>query len=167
MQPSDASATARATGLARRYLDAVAASLVNLDHLEHELRLTHLLGRLRSAQPVDPEVLRDPRRAQQDEFRKLEARRRGGVPLTGPATDLAPWGPPATDLATLRVLEQALDDTVGSGISGDVVDLGTSRGGTAAFARAYLAAHEIPDPMVWVDRPVPCRRHGFGPPDHP
>ncbi|MEZ5181017.1 MAG: TylF/MycF/NovP-related O-methyltransferase [Acidimicrobiales bacterium] len=142
----------KAERAASRYLSVIKAALLNEHHLEHEVRLRHLAERLVQGRPADVELLRDPPRAGRAQFEQLKRERRDGTEVGG--RGIASYLPyTAVGRRRLDDLEAALEQVRADEVPGDLVEVGTGRGGGAIFLRAFLEAHELPDRrVVVVDR---------------
>ncbi|HRW36824.1 MAG TPA: CmcI family methyltransferase [Aquihabitans sp.] len=139
----------KAERAASRYLSVVKAALLNEHHLEHEVRLRHLAERLVQGRPADVELLRDPPRAGRAAFEQLKRERRDGTEVTG--RGIASYLPyTAVGRRRLDELEAALEQVRAEEVPGDLVEVGTGRGGGAIFLRAFLEAHELADRRVFV-----------------
>ena len=148
-QPRGAGAAAR-----DRYLDLVKALLLDERNLQHELRVSYLLG-LRGA-PPDAAVLRDPVRALPHRYTQLVQARQAGRPaadgLARPgAHDHGP-GRSSNGWRTQRA------GVLATGVPGDFVEVGVGGGGGAILLRAMLDAHEVPDRLVWLADPFSATR---------
>ena len=121
--------------LQHRYLGVVRAAVLNEHYLENELRIEHLGRAIELGIPVDPNTLRDPARFAQEAYRRrLDGRRAGRV-------DDRPHYPMTTvGRVGLDALQAALDALRERGIRGDLLEIGTDRGGAGVFMRAYLSA---------------------------
>jgi cephalosporin hydroxylase/GT2 family glycosyltransferase len=130
---------------ADRYLDLVKAVLLDERNLQHELRLSYVLGL--QGGPPDPTVLRDPVRAMSHRYRHLLQARDAGRPaaegLTSPA--LTTMG-----RAQLERLAHAAGRVLVDGVPGDFAEVGVGGGGGGILLRAMLTAHEVPDRQVWL-----------------
>lgn len=135
--------------LAARYLETVKRGLTNEFHLENEARIAHLADCASKPRPVELPRLRDPERHDTEMMRRLRQQRRTGeVPADGPvpsAYSYAPLGRPALDN-----LQASLETVRADHIRGDLVSVGEGRGGAAILGRAYLEAHAMKAPAVWV-----------------
>lgn len=142
----------RIEALARRYLDSVIRGLIDEHYLENELRLAHLADCVTRPKPVELPRLRDPQRHDQEAFERLRARRRRGEePRDGDE------GPLPTGYAYAPAGRVGLDHLVGcldavrtEHIIGDLVSCDEGRGGAAILLRAYLDAHSLAHPQVWL-----------------
>jgi cephalosporin hydroxylase len=134
---------------ATRYLDLLAASLLDELYLDHELRLQYLATCIELGKTPERPKLGDPVREMQLKWDRLvEERRSGALPSAGHAGSTLPF----TDMGRARIahLRQCLEVVREAGIAGDLVEYGTGRGGGAMFMRGYLAAHEMNARRVWV-----------------
>ncbi|MET0902434.1 MAG: CmcI family methyltransferase, partial [Acidimicrobiales bacterium] len=137
---------ARATA---RYLRTVKASLLDLHYLDHEVRLEQLSAHIVQGRALVPNEVRDPARNDQSAYRRALRHRVGPAgPDAGAATSFLPYT--AMGGTQLDHLERCLDTIVADGVSGDLAECGTARGGGAIFMRAYLEAHELPERQVFV-----------------
>lgn len=135
-----------------RYLALLRAALLDEHYLENELRIEHLLERMRANQPVHLEHLRAPESHLRKDLVRLRAARRGGQSIDGDdVTGLFPFT--AMGGVALEHLHQSLTTLQEEGIQGDLVECGTGRGGGAVYLRGYLQAHAIPTGTVWVADP--------------
>jgi cephalosporin hydroxylase len=130
---------------ARRYLDVVKNSLLDLHYPETEARLEMLAA---SDRP-DPLALRDPAHYGKFHLTRILRQRTGAA---GPDAIGASSFLPYTAMGRPRLdhLERCLDVVRTEKISGDLVECGTGRGGGAIFMRAYLEGHEMRSGDVWV-----------------
>ncbi|MBX3314979.1 MAG: hypothetical protein KF906_11730, partial [Actinobacteria bacterium] len=140
------------TDLPARYLQLVAAALVDDLYLENEARIAHLVDCVTRPKPVELPRLRDPLRHDRPVVERLREDRRvgritrpdeGADPLGGYA--YAPGGRPA-----LARLDAALDAVAAGGVPGELVSCAEGRAGAGVYLRAHLAAHERTGPDVWV-----------------
>lgn len=132
-----------------KYLDVVKASLLNEHYLDHEVRFD-LLGAavVKGTKPL-ANHLRDPVRLEQVAYRRIVRNRLGeSGPDRGAGSSFVPYT--AMGRAQLDRLERDLDRVRTDAVPGDLVEVGTGRGGGAIFLRAYLDAHEIADRRVFV-----------------
>jgi cephalosporin hydroxylase len=134
---------------ARRYLDLLKGALLDEHYIENEARIEYLLGCIERARPVNPDLLRDPKRHLHADTARLEQARK-----MGHATEedrLAAYFPyTAVGRAHIEQLEQALQTVRREGVAGDLVECGTGRGGGAIFLRGFLQAYELEAHRVWV-----------------
>ena len=140
-------------GLRDRYLDVIRDSVLDLPHLEDEVRIGYLLGLPPGADP-DPEVLRDPFRSLATRYQRLLQERRAGRSTLGlgvgklGTVPYADCGIPALD--QVRAIVRTVAE---EGLSGDLAICGVGRGGTAVFLRACLEAFGLGGRTMWlVDR---------------
>jgi cephalosporin hydroxylase len=138
----------RADRAVARHLALVKDALLDRHYLENEVRLSRLTAK--GGEPRPPAVeLRDPVRNAQEAYQKLERQR---FAPAGPddvgATSFLPYAPMGK--GQLDHLEASLDEVRCDGVTGDLVECGTGRGGGAIFMRAYLDAREVAGPRVWV-----------------
>lgn len=134
---------------ANRYLDLLGAALLDELYLDHELRLQYLIDCIARSKTPDPKRLGDPVREMQLLWEPLvEQRRAGSVTGSVRLGQELPYA--AMGRGRLEALRLALDLVRGEKVMGDLVDLGTGRGGAAMFMRGYLDAHEMPGKQVWV-----------------
>ncbi|MEZ5167456.1 MAG: TylF/MycF/NovP-related O-methyltransferase [Acidimicrobiales bacterium] len=131
---------------ARRYLDVVKQSLLNLHYPETEVRLAIQAD---PAMARDTLALRDPAHYGKDHYARFVRQRTGaaGPDAIGESSFL-----PYTAMGTSRLdhLERCLDLARTEKIAGDFVECGTGRGGGAIFMRAFVEGHELTDRKVWV-----------------
>jgi cephalosporin hydroxylase/GT2 family glycosyltransferase len=130
---------------ADRYLELIKAVLLDERNLQHELRMSYLLG-LQGA-PPDPAVLRDPVRALSHRYTQLVRARHAGRPA---ADGLAGLALTTMGRAQLERLEHAAGRVLVAGVPGDFAEVGVGGGGGGILLRAMLAAHEVPDRQVWL-----------------
>ena len=128
-----------------RYLELVKSVLLGEHSLDHELRLTYLLG-LRGAAP-DLAALRDPTRTMPVRRERLVRSRLGGQPIDDGLGNLAPT---TMGRAQLDRLGAAAAGVLAAGVEGDFAEVGVGGGGGAILLRATLHAHEVADRRVWV-----------------
>jgi cephalosporin hydroxylase/glycosyltransferase involved in cell wall biosynthesis len=135
---------------AAKYLDLLKGALLDEHYIENEVRLQYLAECLAQQRTFDENALRDPVRRLKPLTAKLETRRRTGA-LHATGRD-APSFLPYSDMGRARLdhLEATLDRLRSAGITGDLVECGTGRGGGAIFMRGYLDIHGIGDRTVWV-----------------
>ncbi|HTD49874.1 MAG TPA: TylF/MycF/NovP-related O-methyltransferase, partial [Acidimicrobiia bacterium] len=134
---------------ANRYLDLLAAALLDELYLDHELRLQYLASCIELGKVPERPKLGDPTREMQLKWDQLVAERRSGaLPHVGHHGSTLPY----TDMGRGPVehLRRCLDVVREAGVAGDLVESGTGRGGGAMFMRGYLAAHEMSVRTVWV-----------------
>lgn len=133
---------------ATRYLDLLAAALLNEHYLDHEARLRHLAECIDLQRPPDRQKLRDPR-YMKHEIEQLETERRAGAL---DSTGFGTGGIAYTEMGRVRLdaLRRLLDEVRTGNIEGDFVECSTGRGGGGIFLRGYLDAHELPGRQVWV-----------------
>jgi cephalosporin hydroxylase len=144
----------RAARAARRYLDLLRDALLDRHYLENELRIEHLLQCLGAGLAVDRDKLANPARHMSGAMRQLQQERDSGeLPRTGAALET----PRSDGLAYASVgrvrldhLEACLDAIRDDGVEGDLVEVGTGRGGGAIFMRGFVEAYELSDSRVWV-----------------
>jgi len=137
---------------ADRYLDLLAAALLDELYLDHELRLQYLASCIELGKTPERAKLGDPAREMQLKWDKLVAERRAGaLPASGHAGSTLPY----TDMGRARLdhLRRALDIVREESVPGDLVESGTARGGGAIFMRGYLAAYEMDARSLWVADP--------------
>jgi cephalosporin hydroxylase/predicted O-methyltransferase YrrM len=138
----------RADRAVARHLALIKDALLNRHYLENEVRLSLLTAKGGPARPSAVE-LRDPVRSAQEAFRKLERQRFAPAgPDDAAATSFLPYA--AMGKGQLDHLEALLDSLRQEGVPGDLVECGTGRGGGAIFMAAYLEAHEVVGPRLWV-----------------
>jgi|GEM_PF-274077 len=149
----------------RRYLDLLKGALLDEHYIENELRIAHLLTAIRQSAPPSMLSLRDPRRLMRGTSEHLDASKRSGEVATlderaqkyaGLTTerDIETMTRyfPYTPMGRVRLehLQSLLDRVREDGVSGDLVECGTGRGGGAMFLAGYIDAHEMAGPTVWV-----------------
>jgi cephalosporin hydroxylase len=138
----------RADRAVARHLALLKDALLDRHYLENEARLSLLTATRGQPHPSAVE-LRDPVRGAQESYRKLERQRFATAgPDDAAATSFLPYAPMGK--GQLDHLEVTLDAVRRDAVSGDLVECGTGRGGGAIFMRAYLDAHEVAGPRVWV-----------------
>jgi cephalosporin hydroxylase len=138
----------RADRAVARDLTLLKDALLNRHYLENEVRLSLLTAKGGNQRP-HPTELRDPVRNAQEAYQKLERQRFAPAgPDDAAATSFLPYAPMGK--GQLDHLEASLDAVRQDGISGDLVECGTGRGGGAIFMRAYLDTHEVAGTRVWV-----------------
>jgi cephalosporin hydroxylase/GT2 family glycosyltransferase len=130
---------------ADRYLEFVKAMLLDERSLQHELRVSYLLGL--GGAPPNAGALRDPVRAMPHRYNQLlQARlagRRAGDGMDGLA--LTTMG-----RAQLDRLAEAAGRVLVDGVPGDFVEVGVGGGGGGILLRAILDALDDPDRLVWL-----------------
>jgi cephalosporin hydroxylase len=140
----------------RRYLNLLRDALLDVHYLENELRIGHLLESVAAGREISATKLANPARHLATPLRELKQERDAGGPLGG-ADGLAYAG---LGRVRLEHLEACLETIRVQGVRGDLVDVGTARGGAAIFMRGFLQAYEIEAPTVWVadrfDGPEPA-----------
>jgi cephalosporin hydroxylase/GT2 family glycosyltransferase len=130
---------------ADRYLDLIKGVLLDERSLQHELRVSYVLG-LQGTAP-DPAVLRDPVRMLSHRYTQLARARHAGRPAADgmPGMALTTMG-----RAQLDRLEHAAGRVLVAGVPGDFAEVGVGGGGGGILLRAMLAAHEVSDRQVWL-----------------
>lgn len=130
-----------------RYLDLLAASLLNELQVENDFRVIYLRRCLLGLEAWSEGIYWDVH-AHRDwqEFQDLRA---VGRFLEDSLDNI---GFPQTMIGRARLdhLRSCLDSIVADGVRGDLMECGVWRGGAAIFMRGYLAAHEIGDRLVWL-----------------
>jgi cephalosporin hydroxylase len=136
---------------AERYLDVVAAALLDEHYIDNELRIEYLAS-LPAGTPPDLASLRDPARQLSVRADRLRQARTAGR-STDVNKNVAYF--PYTDMGHVQLqhLRATLDTVVADDVPGDLAECGVGRGGGAIFLRAYLEAHELADRAVWVVDP--------------
>ena len=145
--------TDRAARATRRYLDLLRDALLDEHYLDNELRIEHLLDCLATRSELDPRKLGNPARHMAPELRRRRQQRHAGelpadpTSSTGRAEVLA-----YASLGRVRLdhLAGCLETIHEEAVDGDLVEVGTGRGGAAIFMRGFLAAQELSRPHVWV-----------------
>jgi cephalosporin hydroxylase len=146
----DADRVARA---ACRYLDLLRDALLDEHYLENELRIEHLLESISAGREADPKKLANPARHMAGALRRVQQERQAGElrgnegSAAGRPDVLAYAGLGRVRLDHLRACLDVIRD---GRIEGDLVEVGTGRGGAAIFMRGFLEAHEVCGPRVWV-----------------
>jgi cephalosporin hydroxylase len=134
---------------ATRYLDLLSSALLDELYLDHEIRLQYLIHCLRRGIEPDAAKLRDPVREMQLRWEPwVEQRRNGPAPDSHDEGRSLPYA--AMGRRRLEAVDEALSVVRNEKVIGDLIDLGTGRGGAAMYMRGYLDAHEIPNKRVWV-----------------
>ena len=137
----------------RRYLDLLRAVLLDEHYLENELRIELLVRALREGEDPHPKMLANPSRYM---MRALRIRDRERVAGELPANHAdarespAPLAYAGLGRTRLEHLETVLEALRRDEVRGDLVDVGTGRGGAAIFMRGFLEAHAVADTRVWV-----------------
>jgi cephalosporin hydroxylase/GT2 family glycosyltransferase len=130
---------------ADRYLELVKARLLDERNLQHELRISYVLG-LRGA-PPDPSALRDPVRALRQRYNQLVRARHAGRPAAAGLEGLALT---TMGRAQLERLGEAAGGVLATGVPGDFAEVGVGGGGGSILLRATLHAYEVADRCVWL-----------------
>jgi cephalosporin hydroxylase/GT2 family glycosyltransferase len=130
------------------YLELVKRMLLDERSLQHELRVSYLLG-LRGAQ-ADAGVLRDPVRALPHRYRQLVQARLSGRPAANGLEGLALT---TMGRAQLERLTEATGRVLVAGVPGDFVEIGVGGGGGGILLRATLDALDVPGRLVWLADP--------------
>jgi cephalosporin hydroxylase len=133
---------------ATRYLQLLAAGLLNELYLDHELRLLHLSECVHLRTEPDRSKLGDPVREMPVQWNALADRRLHGLEQharAGRRLAYAEFG--AVRLAELR---RCLDLVRDEGIEGDFLDCGPGRGGAGVYMRGYADAYSLAGRSVWV-----------------
>jgi len=132
-----------------KYLGAVKASLLNEHYLDHEVRFDLLGTAVAERRQPLANHLRDPVRMEQVAYRRIARNRFGeSGPDRAAGTSFLPYT--AMGRPQLDRVQRELDHVRRDAVPGDLVEVGTGRGGGAIFLRAYLDAHEIADRRVFV-----------------
>jgi cephalosporin hydroxylase len=143
---------------ASRYLRLLSSALLDELYLDHELRLLYLAHCAREGVVVDPAKVGAPIREMQLRWEPLVERRRAG-----PTSDAWHEGtnfPYATmGRARLEHLHDKLDLVRNEHVGGDLVEVGTGRGGGAIYMRGYLEANDMIGKQVWVADRFQVERH--------
>ena len=143
----------RAARATRRYLDLLRDALLDEHYLENELRIAHLLECIGDGREVDFDKLANPARHMAFALRRLQQERQAGELPSGRASATGrpdPLGYAGLGRVRLDHLAACLEAIRDESVEGDLVDLGTGRGGAAIFMRGFLDASELPDRRVWV-----------------
>jgi cephalosporin hydroxylase len=137
---------------ATRYLDVLKDALLDEHYFENELRIDYLAQCVERGQRAEANPLREPSHFMRDERRRLEAARRAGRQANDGDLAQAHRYFPYTTMGRVRLdhLHTCLDTIRTESVKGDLVECGTGRGGGAILLRAYLEAHELKEPSVWV-----------------
>ncbi|NLD77855.1 MAG: glycosyltransferase [Acidimicrobiales bacterium] len=140
----------RTSTAGRRYLGLLKGALLNEHYLEQEVRISYLLECLDRGIPPRPEALRDPGRQLTEELEQLRTARTAGVRHddANPVGSAFPYTPIGRE--RLDRLEDLLETIHAEDVAGDLVDVGTGRGGVAMLFRGFLEAYGITVPRVWV-----------------
>src|SRR5262249_25963866 len=102
-----------------------------------------------TGEQVEPDRVRDPVRAQPGVYEELRRRRRAGASVKADRDNgFLPYA--TIGRRRLDHLEECLDVIRTESVAGDLVECNTGRGGAGIFSRGFLAAHEVPDRLVWV-----------------
>ncbi len=135
---------------AKRYLDLLKASLLNEHYLENELRIDHLVNKISNGYTLHSENMRDPSRQMKDFMQRLQSMRRAGK-LRDPEDEVHHYFP-YTNMgrARLAALQACMDTVRTENVQGDIVEVGTGRGGGGIFLRGYLDAYEMLESTVWI-----------------
>jgi cephalosporin hydroxylase len=142
--------TARAV---RRYLDLLRDALLDEHYLENELRIEHLLEYVNGGRALDIKKLANPVRYMPRALRQLNEERHAGELPGAQIGSRRRWQALAyAEFGGVRLdhLEACLETIRREEVGGDLVDVGTGRGGGAIFMRGFLEAHELSGPRVWV-----------------
>ena len=137
----------------RRYLDLLRAALLDEHYLENELRIELMARALREGEDPHPKMLANPSRYMTRALRIRDRERAAGeVPSNRPDARETPPPLAYAGLGRTRLehLETALEALRRDDVKGDLVDVGTGRGGAAIFMRGFLEAHAVPATRVWV-----------------
>lgn len=138
------------TRLARQYLGLLKGALLNEHYVEQELRLHQLARSIENGNRPFGESLRDPARQWSEQMQRLLTMRRAGRIVDAEA-DLATYFPYTTmGRARLDRLEQCLEAVRDENVAGDLVEVGTGRGGGGIFLRGFVEAHTFIGPTVWI-----------------
>jgi len=131
-----------------RYLWLLKRALTNLLYVENEQRLWLLSGPGGPpALPPSQETLRDLRYLNAESYASLvNAKQIGSIINREPGR----YSHTMIGIHGLCHIESLAEDIYRRGISGDFVDAGTCRGGTAIFMRALQVAHGADGRRVWV-----------------
>lgn len=132
---------------AQRYLDLLAASLLDELQPENGFRVLYLRRCLAGSERFDPRLYLDVRRHPDwPRYQQLQSIGR----LVDDDLDNLGFAPTMIGRARLDHLRWCLDQVRDGAIPGDLMECGVWRGGAALFLRGYLAAHGIADRRVWV-----------------
>jgi cephalosporin hydroxylase len=134
---------------ADRYLELVKAMLLDERTLQHELRVSYLLG-LRGGATPDATVVRDPARTLPHRYNQLVRARQAGRPA---ADGLAALVATTMGRAQLDQLSEAAGRVLVEGVRGDLVEVGVGGGGGAIMLRAVVDTLDAPDRLVWLADP--------------
>ncbi|MGH9227192.1 MAG: CmcI family methyltransferase [Acidimicrobiales bacterium] len=134
---------------ADRYLQLVKAMLLDERTLQHELRVSYLLGLGGGATP-DTNVLRDPARTLAHRYNHLVRVRQAGRPAADGVAGLALT---TMGRAQLDQLAEAAGRVLVEGVPGDLVEVGVGGGGGGILCRAILDALDAPNRLVWLADP--------------
>ena len=134
----------------RRYLDLLKGALLDEHHLENELRINYLATCIAKGWEPSGEIIRDPVRQMKDKNRRLRAARRSGQ-LRDETGQVGAYFPHTT-MGRVRLdhLERCLDQVRSDGVPGDVLEVGTGRGGGSIFMRGYLEIWNVRGRKVFV-----------------
>ncbi|MEK6250807.1 MAG: CmcI family methyltransferase [Actinomycetota bacterium] len=143
----------RAARVTRRYLNLLRDALLDEHYPENEVRIAHLLECVSNGEDVDPNKLANPARHMVKALRELKQERQAGaLPANaqgaGGGSDVLAYA----GLGRVRLdhLESCLEVIRDEAVEGDLVEVGTGRGGAAIFMRGFLEAYELSGPRVWV-----------------
>jgi cephalosporin hydroxylase/GT2 family glycosyltransferase len=128
-----------------RYLELVKAMLLDERSLQHELRVSYLLGL--GGAPPDVSALRDPVRAMPHRYNQLLQARLAGRPVADGVGGLALT---TMGRAQLDRLAEGAGRVLVDGVPGDLVEVGVGGGGGGILLRAILDALDDPDRLVWL-----------------
>ena len=130
---------------ADRYLELVKALLLDERNLQHELRISYVLGL--QGDPPGPSALRDPVRALRHRYNQLVRARHAGRPAADGLDGLALT---TMGRAQLERLGEAAGGVLATGVPGDFAEVGVGGGGGGILLRATLHAHEVAGRCVWL-----------------
>jgi cephalosporin hydroxylase len=147
------SADDRAARAIRQYLGLLRDALLDEHYLENELRIEHLLECIGAGRPLNVNKLSNPVRYMPQALRELKQQREAGeTPSTQAGTRPGSGKLAYAAFGSVRLnhLEDCLEVIRSDEVSGDLVEVGTGRGGGAIFMRGFLKVHELTGPRVWV-----------------
>jgi cephalosporin hydroxylase/SAM-dependent methyltransferase len=151
--PSRSESDADEDRTVRRYLDLLRAALLDQHYLENELRIELLMRALREGEEPHPQMLANPSRYMARALRIRDRERAAGdLPPNHQDAPDSPLPLAYAGLGRTRLvhLESVLNVIRDEDVPGDLVDVGTGRGGAAIFMRGFLEAYAVPDRRVWV-----------------
>lgn len=146
----------------RRYLDLLKSTLLDDIYIENEVRLMYLFAMHATQSKPDFEVVRQIGRHLPDLLAKAREARldgrawwhwksaSGGRQRVIDLRNGCMFSHTMIGRKRLENIEHCLDAIRTDGIAGDLIETGVWRGGATIFMRGYLAAHDMPERIVWV-----------------